>query len=436
MSNSSTSNETSLCDSKDTLCVIRVYQVEIIVIPVLLLALFFIGLLTLCVLMLIQKKEKRAAKYQSYTHNGRKVQGQNRRSRNSRHHLQGIDAPAQFNPMEFETLPMTEQTRYQSRSQPADLQMFTQMQYNSFQQITPLPVTLTWKPDHSVTLYRATVDQRPVVLRVLKETANATERHAFLGFAQFLSELGPHSFLPSLLGVVTARASLVMVLEELENRDLLGFLWRCRQNQPGQTSSCHMTEKLIFRMAVQIASALAYLHSRNCTHGNLGARSVLVGRDLSVKLWGLGPAFCRKTSMGSSGEVEELKKWQAPEVLVCRPVSHSGDIWSFGILLYEMGTLGDPPFPEIPPSELLQYLQRGKTLKRPANCSSSLYSIIKACCRWAPQDRAPLNEVISKLQLGERNASDSVVLRVPEPLNMEKYMHEAGFGEFYNYAVI
>ena len=61
------------------------------------------------------------------------------------------------------------------------------------------------------------------------DTAEANERHAFLSFASFLSQLGPHPFLPELLGVVSLRAPLVTVVEELENRDLLGFLWRCRQ---------------------------------------------------------------------------------------------------------------------------------------------------------------------------------------------------------------
>lgn len=61
------------------------------------------------------------------------------------------------------------------------------------------------------------------------DSADADERHSFLGFASFLAQLGPHPFLPELLGVVSLRAPLVTVVEELENRDLLSFLWRCRQ---------------------------------------------------------------------------------------------------------------------------------------------------------------------------------------------------------------
>ncbi|XP_066531177.1 tyrosine-protein kinase STYK1 [Hoplias malabaricus] len=479
MSNSS--NVTSLCAFSDRLCVARDYQQEVIVIPVLLLAIFLGTLLTLCFLRLCSKKEvhsvtthRQQTYSQSHTHrqnnqhhtdsqpytHTHKVHTQHdthrhnthtephsqhrqhnaqRQHRSKRQHLHGIDAPPELNPLEYEDIPMTAPAQshrpsIESAAQP----LSTERQHESFQLITPLILSFAIQPDSKVTLYRATMDQRAVVLRVLKETASARDHQNFLGFAQFLSELGPHPFLPTLLGVVTMRSPLIMVLEELENRDLLGFLWKCRQDHQGVATPCDLTEKQIFTMGGQIASALEYLHSKNCIHGNIGARSVLVGRDLSVKLWGLGPAFRRKVNTPSVEEVEEMemRKWQAPEVLARQPVSQCSDIWSFGLLLYEMVTLGDPPFPRIMPSELLQYLQRGKTLKRPSNCSHSLYSIMKECCQWRQQDRASLAEVISKLHSSERSANDTVVLRVPEPLDIEKYMREAGYGQTYNYAAL
>lgn len=128
----------------------------------------------------------------------------------------------------------------------------------SFNLVNPLTTAFSL-PSHSpVSLYRARMDNRNVVLRVLNgkkvllnwilwfvippcvcngavplclcpDSANATERHSFLNFASFLAQLGPHPFLPELLGVVSLRAPLVTVIEELENRDLLSFLWRCRE---------------------------------------------------------------------------------------------------------------------------------------------------------------------------------------------------------------
>ncbi len=65
----------------------------------------------------------------------------------------------------------------------------------------------------------------------------------------------------------------------------------------------------------------------------------------------------------------------------------------------------------------------------------SSYSLIKACCQWKEHDRPSLAEVRRKLQSGEKSANDSSVIRVPEPINIEQYLQEAGYGESNNYTV-
>lgn len=448
------------CASGDTLCEVRVYQVELIVVPTLLLGSFLIVLLIVIILRFCSRKPAPSSPTTVHVHpphtsasddhhhhhhhhsephrqSHHHQQSRLHRSthRRDRQHLQGIDAPPEFNPLEHEVLPLRQSNPAAPSAVPRSP---TEWQHGTFQVVRPLPLSFSMKADDAVTLYRARVDRRDVILRVLKETAYASDRQAFQGFANFLSELGPHPFLPSLMGVVFSRTPLITVIEELENRDLLSFLWKCRQDHPAEGPPCDITEKQIFTMGGQIASALEYLHSRNCVHGNIGARSVLVGRDLTAKLWGLGPAYRRMSQPASPGPLEdvELKKWQAPEILARRPVTQNSDIWSFGILLYEMITLGEPPFPRILASELLQYLQRGHTFKRPAHCSNSLHSIIKACCQWSLQDRASLAEVKRRLQSGERSANAVTVIRVPEPPDIGKYMREAGYGESFNYAVL
>lgn len=276
------------------------------------------------------------------------------------------------------------------------------------------------------------MENRNVVLRVLNDSADATERHNFLGFASFLSQLGPHPFLPELLGVVSLRAPLVTVVEELENRDLLSFLWRCRQEQVD--NPCEMTERRIFTMAKQVASALEFLHSKDILHGNIRAHSVLVTKEFTAKLWGLHGVYTRKNQEATQRDDPSMKKWQAPELLAKRPAGQSSDIWSFGILLYEMATLGEAPFAEIPVNELLQFHQRGKSLKKPSNCSNTLYSVMKSCCQWKDQDRPSLAEVSRKLLSGEKSASDKV-LKVSGTVNIEQYLQEAGYGEANSYTV-
>ncbi|XP_051729577.1 tyrosine-protein kinase STYK1 isoform X2 [Ctenopharyngodon idella] len=407
MSNST--NTTDPC-TPGTLCGVLFYEVELIVIPVLFLVAFLTTLIILFVLKCSHKPSHLYGHHKNEKDDTQHHHNSNRHRNSNRRHLQGIDAPAELNPMEHEVIPMTAQPHHDMQnSRPAVPQHTTVRHLGTFQMVSPLPLTFSVKQDN-FTLHRAVTDSQPVILRVLKESANARERQSFLGFSQFLSELGPHPSLPKILGVETVHTPLIVV-EQLEHGDLLSFLWRCRQE---------------------------YLHSKNCIHGNVRARSVLVGRDLSVKLWGLGPAYHRQMNAGSIRDVEdiEMRKWQAPEVLGRQPLQQSSDIWSFGILLYEMVTLGEPPFPNIMASELLQHLQRENTITRPPNCSNTLYSIIESCCRWKPKKRVLLAELIRKLQSGERSANDQAVLRVSEPLDMEKYMREAGYGESFNYAVL
>ncbi|TRY96205.1 hypothetical protein DNTS_009405 [Danionella cerebrum] len=401
------------------------FQIELIILPVLFLLAFLVTLIIVLVLKCSHQQHGYHRKEHTPQHPNRRL-------------LQGIDAPAELNPMEHEIIPMRAQPQLdRPKSHSVLPRPITERHPGSFRKLSPLRNSFPVKADGSVSLHRAVIDAQPAVLRVLKESANERERQSFLGFSSFLSELGPHPSLPRLLGVVTTQTPLMMALEELEHGDLLSFLWRCRQDHAGPGGPCDMTERRIFSMSTQIASALEFLHSKNCTHGNIKARSILVAQDLSVKLWGLGPAYCRKAG-SEDAKGMDTRKWHAPEVLARQPLQQSSDTWSFGILLYEMVTLGEAPFRNITSSELLQHLQRENTLRRPANCSRTLYSVIKSCCKWRATDRISLADLIKMLQSGERTADDQAALRVSEALDVERYVFEAGYenGGSFNYAFL
>ncbi|KAM9723976.1 tyrosine-protein kinase STYK1b [Menidia menidia] len=443
------------CKHGETICEIRVYEQEVIVVPVLLLASFVVTLVFILLLRFCPERVDRI-RPQSFKPSSRRV-------------LHGIDAPPGINVLEHESIALDVPSSYSTFQPPnayltktlcttvtqpsftpspppqpeAHKPSFTpivqprelprQRLPESFNLVSPLPAAFTLRSDSSVSLYRARMENRNVVLRVLNDSADATERHSFLGFASFLAQLGPHPFLPELLGVVSLRAPLVTVVEELENRDLLSYLWRCRQDNVDPP--CEMTERRIFTMAKQVTSALEFLHSKDLLHGNIRARSVLVSGQFTAKLWGLHGVYARKNKVAGQRDDPSMKKWQAPELLVKRPASQSSDIWSFGVLLYEMATLGDAPFAEISVNELLQFHQRGKSLKKPPNCSTALHALIKSCCQWKDQDRPSLAEVSRKLVSAEKNASDKV-LKASGPVSVEQYLKEAGYGETNSYTVL
>ncbi|XP_077454705.1 tyrosine-protein kinase STYK1b [Stigmatopora argus] len=444
---SSISNADFLCQQGDTLCEIRLYEKEVIVVPLLLLATFVVTLVFILLLRFCPEKVDR-------------IRIRNLKS-NFRRELHGIDAPPGINVLEGESIaldmptystfqapttathkklslsvdmpPVSSAGAYNPASeivvQPRELPR--QRLPESFNLVTPLPGSFSLRANSSVSLYRARMDNRNVILRVLNDSADAGERHNFLGFASFLAKVGPHPFLPELLGVVSLRAPLVTVVEEMENRDLLSFLWRCRQEDV--TPTCEMTERRLYTMAQHVISALTFLHSKDLLHGNLRARSVLVSKVHTAKLWGLHGVYMRTNQAASKKDDPSMKKWQAPEILAKRNVGPSSDVWSFGILLYEMATLGEAPFAEIPVNELLQFHQRGKSLKKHPNCTNSLYALVKACCQWKEADRPTLAEVTRKLASGEKSASDKVLKGTA--VDVEQYLQEAGYGEANSYTI-
>lgn len=447
-----------LCNQGDTICEIRVYEQEVIVVPILLLAAFVV---TLVFILLLRYCPERVDRIRPENLKKSFRPQQNRRV------LSGIDAPPGINPLEHESialdLPNSTYSTFHPpntyasskslhpsvdhlRSSPPPQEPFKtsfvpvvqprelprQRLPESFNLVTPLPAAFSLRSDSAVSLYRARMDNRNVVLRVLNDTANASERHSFLGFASFLAQLGPHPFLPELLGVVSLKAPLVTVIEELQHRDLLSLLWRCRQEHTDPP--CEMTERRIYTMATQVASALEFLHSKDLLHGNIRAHSVLVSREYTAKLWGLHGVYTRKNQQSTQRDDPSMKKWQAPERLAKRPANASSDIWSFGVLLFEMASLGEAPFAEIPVTELMQFHQRGKSLKKPFSCSNTLYSIIKSCSQWKESDRPSLAELSRKLSSAEKSASDKPI-KSPGVVNIEQYLQEAGYGETNNYTV-
>ncbi|KAI4818118.1 hypothetical protein KUCAC02_011481, partial [Chaenocephalus aceratus] len=86
----------------------------------------------------------------------------------------------------------------------------TERQRGAFSQMTALQPPFPVTSNNTYILYRARKDNRDVILRMLKETANGREKQEFLGFAAFVSGLGPHHFLPELLGAVSVQPPLMM----------------------------------------------------------------------------------------------------------------------------------------------------------------------------------------------------------------------------------
>ncbi|XP_045411148.1 tyrosine-protein kinase STYK1 [Lemur catta] len=282
-------------------------------------------------------------------------------------------------------------------------------------------------------IYRAKINTgdsakpKSVVLKALKEPAELQEVQDFLGRIQFYQYLGKHKNLVQLEGCCTDRLPLYMVLEDVAQGDLLSFLWTCRRDVMTMDGLLYdLTEKQVYHIGKQVLLALEFLQDKHLFHGDVAARNILIQSDLTAKLCGLGLAY-EVYARGAISSTRTIPlKWLAPERLLLRPAGIRGDVWSFGILLYEMVTLGAPPYPEVPPTSILQYLQRRKIMKRPSSCTHTMYSIMKSCWRWSEDSRPSPRELHLRLEAATRTADDKAVLQVPELVVPELYADVAG----------
>ncbi|XP_058719143.1 tyrosine-protein kinase STYK1-like isoform X2 [Poecile atricapillus] len=249
----------------------------------------------------------------------------------------------------------------------------------------------------------------------------------FLGRIKFHHNLGHHENLAELVGCCIDQLPLYMIMEDVSLGDLLTFLWTCRKNVMAMDGVPYdLTERQVYEVGQQVVAALAYLEEKNLFHGDIAARNVLLHHNFTAKLCGLGLAYETHTRGASSDTWKVPIKWQAPERLLRKPPTIKADIWSFGILLYEMITLGAPPYPEVPPSDILPYLQKQNIMKQPSSCQQAMYCIMKSCWQWTAAHRPSPAHLLCSLKTAMKTSNGHTVLQVPEPVVPELYADIAG----------
>jgi len=155
--------------------------------------------------------------------------------------------------------------------------------------------------------------------------------------------------------------------------------------------------------AFQIANGMAYLSGKGIVHRDLAARNILVGDEKVLKISDFGLSREGIYVKRSTGKIP--LRWLSVEAMRDRIYSTASDIWAFGIVLWEICTLGGFPYPTISDMNLLNFLLEGNRMEKPNNCSDEIYQIMLACwsreCEERPSFQT-LREELFDLQKEER----------------------------------
>ena len=146
---------------------------------------------------------------------------------------------------------------------------------------------------------------------------------------------------------------------------------------------------------------MEYLGTMKCIHRDLAARNVLVAKDLVIKIgdFGLARDVHKNDYYRKIGDGWLPIRWMAPEAVFERKYTSMSDVWSFGVLLWEIMSLGASPYPNITKMEVLfQMLKEGHRMERPKNCSIEIYLIMRDCWNHSPDQRPSFSSLVEDFE--------------------------------------
>ncbi|KAH8412856.1 hypothetical protein KR009_006270, partial [Drosophila setifemur] len=238
--------------------------------------------------------------------------------------------------------------------------------------------------------YRGTYnDCQEVLVKTVAQHASQLQVNLLLQESMMLYEAS-HPNVLSVLGISIEDYATPFVLYAATGsaRNLKSFL-----QDPSYARSVTTIQTVL--MASQLAMAMEHLHNHGVIHKDIAARNCVIDDQLRVKL--TDSALSRDIFSGDynslgDGELRPIK-WLSLEALQKSQYSEGSDVWSFGVLMWEMCTLGKLPYAEIDPYEMEHYLKDGYRLAQPFNCPDELFTIMAYCWASMPTERPSFSQL-------------------------------------------
>ncbi|XP_063775979.1 ephrin type-A receptor 5 isoform X3 [Pseudophryne corroboree] len=237
-----------------------------------------------------------------------------------------------------------------------------------------------------------------VAIKTLKVGYTDKQRRDFLGEASIMGQFD-HPNIIHLEGVVTKSKPVMIVTEYMENGSLDTFL----KKNDGQ-----FTVIQLVGMLRGIASGMKYLSDMGYVHRDLAARNILINSNLVCKVSDFGLSRVLEDDPEAAYTTRGGKipiRWTAPEAIAFRKFTSASDVWSYGIVMWEVMSYGERPYWEMTNQDVIKAVEEGYRLPSPMDCPAALYQLMLDCWQKDRNSRPKFEEIVSMLDKLIRNPS-------------------------------
>uniref|UniRef100_A0A8C2JFT7 receptor protein-tyrosine kinase n=1 Tax=Cyprinus carpio TaxID=7962 RepID=A0A8C2JFT7_CYPCA len=248
-----------------------------------------------------------------------------------------------------------------------------------------------------------------VAIKTLKSGYTEKQRRDFLSEASIMGQFD-HPNVIHLEGVVTKSSPVMIITEFMENGSLDSFL---RQND-GQ-----FTVIQLVGMLRGIGSGMKYLADMNYVHRDLAARNILVNSNLVCKVSDFGLSRFLEDDTSDPTYTSALGgkipiRWTAPEAIQYRKFTSASDVWSYGIVMWEVMSYGERPYWDMTNQDVINAIEQDYRLPPPMDCPSALHQLMLDCWQKDRNNRPKFSQIVNNLDKMIRNPNS---LKAMTPLS-------------------
>uniref|UniRef100_A0A0N4ZQW6 Protein kinase domain-containing protein n=1 Tax=Parastrongyloides trichosuri TaxID=131310 RepID=A0A0N4ZQW6_PARTI len=292
----------------------------------------------------------------------------------------------------------------------------------------PLAVTTIWKCQQVTVLYK---NSMPIAIKILPKNADEKARENFLHEIEIMKRIGYHDNVVGMVGCITKIQPNALIMEYCENKDLYQFVKNMKAELVINNYSIDKRlsfQRCLLTFCMQITSGMKYLVSKGIIHRDLAARNIMIDNKNNIKIgdfglcleigesdtstWMENGSIQRKNAISNTQTYKCQKlpvKWLSPESLRYTIFTHSSDVWSFGMVMYEMYSFGGVPFHDVEPSDLLNHILKGCRPEQPEFASEEIYNIMERCWNENSEERPTFDELISEFMVLLEHTTDTDV---------------------------